>query len=123
MRTATRGHFSSRERASHSSQKLKLFPQVEIIKTCSSSQSKTCLRACMSEARSSVCLSQAGEYLPVSGIPLGREAVGEWEEARHSPGVGAEEVDTKSSLLTGCSPGNPKHSPLHLARTALRRPR
>lgn len=43
--------------------------------------------------RLSGCLSQAGEHLLVSGTPLGREAVGEREEARHIPGVGAEEVD------------------------------
>lgn len=44
---------------------------------------------------------------------MGREAVGEWEEARHVPGMGAEEVDAKRCLLSGWPPGSPDRSALH----------
>lgn len=47
---------------------------------------------------------------------------GRREEVRYIPGVGAEEVDAKSSQLSGWSPGHPDHDPLHIIRTALRRP-
>lgn len=59
-------------------------------------------------------------HLLVSGTPLGREAVGEREEARHIPGVGAEEVDAKSSLLSGRPPSSCDHSPLPLAGITLK---
>lgn len=47
-----------------------------------------------------VHLSQAGECLLSLESRWGREAVGEQEEVRHLPGMGAEEVDAKSSLLS-----------------------
>ena len=66
----------------------------------------------------SVCLSQGSP--PLLWNPVGAGAGGGGKDVRFISGVGAEEVDAKSSLLSGWSPGNLDHGPLHVARTSSR---